>query len=71
MYEIAEPTADTALAGIQTTARLAEIGDGRKFAVDRATSVPARVERVARLLRVLLVLEAHVDVADQIYQVSF
>ena len=70
VYEIAEAAADAALARIQATTGLAEIRHGGKFAVDGATCVPARVERVAGLLRVFLVLEADVDVADQICRVS-
>jgi len=64
VYEVAKAAADAALAAIKATAGFAEVGDGRQFAVDGAARVPARVERVAGLLRVLLVLEAYVDVAD-------
>ena len=66
MDKVAEAAADTALAAVETTAGLAEIGDGREFAVDGAAGVPARVERVAGFLRVFFVLEAHVDVADEV-----
>jgi len=66
MDKVAEAAADTALATVETTAGLAEIGDGREFAVDGAAGVPARVERVAGFLRVFFVLEAHVDVADEV-----
>ena len=67
MYEVAETAANAALARVQATAGLAEVGDGGEFAVDGAAGVPARVERVACLLGVLLVLEAHVDVADEVW----
>ena len=65
--EVAETAADAALAAVEATARLAEIGDGGQLAVDGAPRVPAAVERVAGFLRVLFVLEAHVDVADEIW----
>lgn len=70
MNEVAEAAADTAFAAVETTAGLAEIGDGREFAVDGAAGVPARVERVAGFLRVFFVLEAHVDVADEVCKVG-
>lgn len=66
MYEIAESSAHTSLTAIQATTGFAKIGDGREFAVNRATRVPAGVERVAGLLAVLFVFEAHVNVADEI-----
>jgi hypothetical protein len=66
MNEVAEATADAAFAGVEATTRLAEIGDGRQLAVYGAASIPAGVEAVAGLLRVFFVLEAHVDVADEI-----
>jgi hypothetical protein len=65
--EVAEAAADAALAAVEATARLAEVGDGGQLAVDGAARVPAAVERVAGFLRVLFVLEAHVDVADEIW----
>jgi hypothetical protein len=65
--EVAEAAADAALAAVEAAARLAEVGDGGQLAVDGAARVPAAVERVAGLLRVLFVLEAHVDVADEIW----
>jgi hypothetical protein len=64
MYKVAEAAAHTALATVETTARFAEIGDGRKFTVNGASGVPAAVKRVARFLGIFFVLEAHVDVAD-------
>jgi hypothetical protein len=66
MYEVAEAAANTALSAIKTTAGFTEIGDGREFAVDGAAGVPAAVERVAGFLGIFFVLEAHVDVANQI-----
>lgn len=64
--EVAEAAAHAALARVEAAARLAEIRHGRQLAVDGARGVPARVERVARLLRRVLVLEARVDVADEV-----
>jgi hypothetical protein len=66
MNEVAEAATDAALAGIEATTRLAEIGNGGQLAVYRAAGIPAGVEAVASLLRVLFVLKAHVDVADEI-----
>jgi len=66
MYEVAEAAAHAALARVQAAARLAEVGHGRELAVDGARGVPPAVERVAGLLRRVLVLEARVHVADQI-----
>lgn len=66
MNEVAESAAHAAFARVEAAARLAEIGDGGQLAVDGAAGVPARVEAVAGLLRVLFVLEAHVDVPDEI-----
>lgn len=66
MDEVAEAAAHTALAAVEATARLTEVRDGAQLAVDGARGVPAAVEVVAGLLRRLLVLEAGVDVADQV-----
>lgn len=66
MNKIAEAAAYTALAAVKTTACFAEICNGREFAVDGATSIPAAVQGVAGFLRVLLILEADVDVTDEI-----
>ena len=66
MNEVAEAATDAALAGIEATTGLAEIGNGGQLAVYGAAGIPARVETVASLLRVLFVLKAHVDVADEI-----
>jgi len=68
MDEVAEAAAHAALATIEAATGFAEIGDGGQFAVDGATGVPATVERVAGFLAVFLVLEAHVDVADEIWE---
>jgi hypothetical protein len=66
MDKVAEAATDTAFAAVEATAGFAEIGDRRKFAVDGAAGVPARVESVAGFLRVFLVLESYIDVADEI-----
>lgn len=64
--EVAEPTPHAALTTIESAASLAKVGHGAEFAVDGARGVPARIQRVARRLRALLVLEARVHVADQV-----
>lgn len=66
MYEVAEAAAHAALAAVQATARLAEIGDGRQFAINGAGGVPARVEVVASLLCAVFVFEPCVDVANKV-----
>jgi hypothetical protein len=66
MYEVAETAANAPFAAVETTTSFAKIGDRRKFAVNRATSIPATVERIARFLAVFFVLEAHVHVANKI-----
>ena len=65
MDEVAESAAHTPFATIKTTTGLAEIGDWREFAVDRAPGIPARVEAIAGLLRIFFVLESNVYVADE------
>jgi len=66
MDEVAESTPYTALPAVQPTTRLSEIGHGGQFAVDGARGVPAGVEGVAGGLGRVFVLEARVDVADEI-----
>ena len=66
MNEVAEPTAHTSFAAVEPAARLAEVGDGAELAVDRARAIPATIQRIARLLRRVLVLEARIHVADQV-----
>jgi hypothetical protein len=66
MDEIAKAAADATLTAIEPTTGLAEIGDGREFAVDGAAGVPAAVEGVTGFLAVFFVLEAYVDVANEI-----
>jgi len=66
MYEVAEPAPHAPFAGIEAAARLAEVGDGAELAVDGPARVPPGVERLAGLLGRVLVLEARVDVADEV-----
>jgi len=66
--EVAEAAADAALAAVETTARFSEIGDGGELAVDGAAGIPARVEGIAGFLRVFFVLEANVDVANEVWE---
>jgi len=67
MNEIAEPPSNTSFSAIQSAASFAEIGNRGELAVDGACRVPARVQRVAGFLRRVFVLEARVDVANEIY----
>lgn len=64
--EVAEAAAHAAVARVEPAARLPEVGHGAELAVDGARRVPPRVELVAGLLRRVFVLEARVDVADQV-----
>ena len=66
MNKVAEPAAHTSFARVQSTACLAKICYRTQLAVDGARSVPPRVEVLAGLGRILLVLEASVHVADQV-----
>jgi hypothetical protein len=66
MNEIAEAASHTSFSTVQPTAGFAEIGDGRELAVDGACCVPARVQRIAGLLRRVFIFEACVDVANEI-----
>ena len=70
MDEIAEAASNASFPTVQPTTGFAEIGDGRELAVDGASCIPARVQRVAGFLRAVFVLEARVDVADQIWKDS-
>lgn len=65
MDEIAEPASDTSFSAVEPTAGFAEIGDGRELAVDGARGVPAGIESVAGFLGRVFVLEACVDIADE------
>lgn len=66
MDEVAEATTYTAFARVKTTAGFSKVGDGGEFAVDGATGVPAGVQGVACGLCRFLVLEAGVNVANEI-----
>lgn len=66
MDKIAEATAHAAFAAVKSAAGFAEVGDGRKFAVDGAGGVPAAIQCVAGGLGRVFVFEACVDVADEI-----
>lgn len=65
MYEIAKPPPHASFPAIQPTTRFSEIRHGTEFAVDGPRGVPARVECVTGFLRGVFVLEARVDVADE------
>lgn len=64
--KVAEATSDTSLAAVQSTTGFSKICDGRELAVDGATGVPARVERVAGGLGAVFVLEPRIDVSDEV-----
>jgi hypothetical protein len=66
MNEIAETASHTALSTVQSTAGFAKISDRRELAVYGSCGVPARVQCVACFLRAVFVLEARVDIADEI-----
>lgn len=65
MNKVTKAAAHATFATVETTARLAEVGDGAELAVDGPGGVPAAIQIIAGLLRRLLVLEARIDVADQ------
>lgn len=65
--EVAEPPADAAFARVEAAAGLAEVGHRAELAVDGARGVPPAVELVAGFLGGFFVLEARVDVADEVY----
>lgn len=65
MNKIAEATSNTALATIQSTACLAEIGDRGELAVDWPRRIPAGIQRITRFLRGVFVFESCVDVANK------
>lgn len=66
MNKITKPAPHTPLPAIQPAARLPEVRHGAQFTVDGPRGVPAAVERVARRLRAVLVLEPRVHVPDQV-----
>ena len=66
MYKVAEAATNTALSRVETAAGFAKVGYGAELTVYRSRGVPAAVELVAGLLGRLFVLEASVDVSDQI-----
>ena len=66
MYEIAEPTPLATLTTVQPTTRLSKIRHRRQFTVHRLRSVPPRIQRLARRIRRIFVLEPRVDVSDEV-----
>jgi len=66
VYEIAEPSSDTAFSAVQSATRFSEIRDRGKLAVNRSSGVPPRVESVAGLLCRVFVFESRIDVTDQV-----
>lgn len=66
MDEVAESASLAAFTRVEAAARLTEIGDWGKLDVERATAVPAGCEIVGGLLGAIFVLEAGVNVTDQV-----
>lgn len=64
--KVTEPGTHTPLPAIQPTARLPKVRDGAQLAINRTRRIPAGIEVIARLLRVLLVLESGIDIANQV-----
>ena len=66
MDEVAKSASHATFPGVQSAAGFSEICDGTEFAVDGAGGVPPAVELVAGVLGGFFVLEARVDVSDQV-----
>lgn len=66
MNKIAEAAAHASISRVEATASLAEIRHRAELAVHRPTGVPAPVQRVARRLRRVLVLEPRVHVPHEV-----
>ena len=66
MDEVAEAATHAAFTTVEAAACFAEVCHGRELAVYGAAGVPARAEGVASFLGVVFVLEAGVDVADEV-----
>lgn len=67
MDEVAEAAPHAAFPAVEPAARFSEVRHGGEFAVYGAGGVPAGVEGVAGGLGGVLVFEAGVDVADEIF----
>lgn len=66
MYEIAKATSYTPLPTIQPTASLPKVRHRAQLTVYRPRSIPPTIQRIARRLRRVLVLEPRVDVPNQV-----
>lgn len=66
MDEVAKATSHASLAAVKAAAGFAKVGNGTQLAVDGAGGIPPAVEIVAGALGAVLVLEAGVDVANQV-----
>ena len=64
MNEVTETATHTAFARIEPTTRFSEVCHGAQFAINGPRRIPPTVERVARLLRAVLIFEPRVHVAD-------
>ncbi len=65
MDEVAQAAAPAVPLRELPTARLAKVGDGRELRVDGPSIIPPAIQVLHRLLRVLLVLEARIDIAHE------
>lgn len=66
VYEIAETSSHAPFTAVQPTACFPKVRHGTQLAVDRSSRVPATVQRIARLLRAVLVLKPRVYVPDKV-----
>lgn len=65
MNEVAESSSHASLSRVQSATRLSEVRNGRKLAVDWSGSIPSRIQRIASLLRRVLVFESRIHISDQ------
>ena len=65
MYKVAESTSYTAFPTVEPTTCFSKICDRTELAIDRSCSVPPRIQGVTCLLRIFLVLESCIDIANE------
>jgi hypothetical protein len=66
MDKITEAPSDTPLPTIQPATRLPKIRHGTQLTIDRPRRIPPTIQRIARRLRRVLVLEPRVHIADKV-----
>ncbi len=64
MYKITESSSHAPLSTIEPTTCLPEIGDRTQLAIYRPRRIPPRIQRITCLLRILLVLEPCIHIAN-------